>query len=53
MSGYTRWQDIRSEHVARAGGEEAVRAGKEELLAEMTGQHGVDGREPLPPHSPG
>ncbi|MGW1839861.1 helix-turn-helix domain-containing protein [Streptomyces sp. NPDC002067] len=38
MSGYTRWQDIRAEHVARAGGEEAVRAGKEELLAEMTGR---------------
>ncbi|MEU5714242.1 helix-turn-helix domain-containing protein [Streptomyces sp. NBC_01102] len=38
MSGYTRWQDIRAEHVARAGGEEAVRAGKEELLAEVTGR---------------
>jgi len=38
VSGYTRWQDIRAEHVARAGGEEAVRAGKEELLAEMTGR---------------
>ncbi|MEU1277640.1 helix-turn-helix transcriptional regulator [Streptomyces sp. NPDC005805] len=38
MSGYTRWQDIRAEHVARAGGEEAVQAGKEELLAEMTGR---------------
>ncbi|MFE4370092.1 helix-turn-helix domain-containing protein [Streptomyces sp. NPDC056835] len=38
MNGYTRWQDIRAEHVARAGGEEAVRAGKEELLAEMTGR---------------
>ena len=38
MSGYTRWQDIRAEHVARAGGEEAVQAGKEELLAEVTGR---------------
>jgi len=38
VRGYTRWQDIRAEHVARAGGEEAVRAGKEELLAEMTGR---------------
>ncbi|GAA2946168.1 MULTISPECIES: helix-turn-helix transcriptional regulator [Streptomycetaceae] len=38
MSGYTRWHDIRAEHVARAGGEEAVRAGKEELLAEVTGR---------------
>ncbi|AXG79631.1 helix-turn-helix domain-containing protein [Streptomyces paludis] len=38
MSGYTRWQDIRAEHVARAGGEEAVQAGKEQLLAETTGR---------------
>ncbi|MEU6110430.1 hypothetical protein ABZ853_18755 [Streptomyces albidoflavus] len=34
MTSYTRWQDIRAGHVARAGGEEAVQAGKEELLAE-------------------
>ncbi|MFD8122186.1 hypothetical protein ACFV3T_13990 [Streptomyces albidoflavus] len=34
MTSYTRWQDIRAGHVARAGGEEAVRAGKDELLAE-------------------
>lgn len=33
MSGYTRWQDIRAEHVERAGGEEAVRAGKDEMQA--------------------
>ena len=38
MTSYTRWQDIRPEHVARAGGEEAVRAGKEELLAQVTGR---------------
>lgn len=38
MSGYTRWQDIRAENVARAGGEKAVHAGKEELLAEVTGR---------------
>ncbi|WP_069170697.1 helix-turn-helix domain-containing protein [Streptomyces griseus] len=38
MSGYTRWLDIRAEHIARVGGEEAVRAGKEELLAEVTGR---------------
>jgi DNA-binding transcriptional regulator YiaG len=38
MSGYVRWRDIRSDHVARAGGEEAVREGKEELLAEVTGR---------------
>jgi transcriptional regulator with XRE-family HTH domain len=27
------WADIRAEHVARAGGEAAVEAGKQELLA--------------------
>ncbi|MET7803734.1 helix-turn-helix domain-containing protein [Micromonospora chersina] len=37
MSGYSRWQDIRAEHVARAGGEEVVEAGKQELLAEVIG----------------
>ncbi|MEH0841882.1 helix-turn-helix transcriptional regulator [Micromonospora sp. CPCC 205711] len=37
MSDYSRWQDIRAEHVARAGGEGAVEAGKQELLAEVLG----------------
>ncbi|MGW9192825.1 helix-turn-helix domain-containing protein [Micromonospora chersina] len=37
MSDYSRWQDIRAEHVARAGGEEFVAAGKQELLAEVVG----------------
>ena len=37
MSGHVRWADIRAEHVARAGGEEAVEAGKRELLAAATG----------------
>ncbi|GAA0416041.1 transcriptional regulator [Acrocarpospora corrugata] len=37
MTGYARWQDIRAEHVERAGGEEAVRVGKNELLAEVQG----------------
>lgn len=37
MSGYSRWKDIRAEHVARAGGEEAVEAGKQELLAKVIG----------------
>jgi DNA-binding XRE family transcriptional regulator len=37
MSSYSRWNDIRAEHVARAGGEEAVKAGKEELLNEVVG----------------
>ncbi|GHJ56609.1 transcriptional regulator [Nonomuraea sp. TT08I-71] len=37
VSDYSRWQDIRAEHVARAGGEEVVEAGKQELLAEVIG----------------
>ncbi|BBA99824.1 hypothetical protein RVR_6618 [Actinacidiphila reveromycinica] len=37
MTEYTRWQDIRAEHVARAGGEETVTEGKRELLAEVLG----------------
>lgn len=37
MSDYSRWQDIRADHVARAGGEGAVDAGKQALLAEVIG----------------
>lgn len=37
MRGYVRWQDIRAERVERAGGEEAVAAGREELLAQVLG----------------
>lgn len=38
MNSYVNWKDIRAEHVARAGGEQAVEAGKQELLNEMLGQ---------------
>ncbi|WP_089156647.1 helix-turn-helix domain-containing protein [Micromonospora sp. NBS 11-29] len=37
MRDYSRWQDIRAEHVARAGGEEAIDGGKQQLLAEVIG----------------
>ena len=37
MSTYTRWCDIRAEHVERAGGEQAVEDGKHELLAAVVG----------------
>ena len=37
MSGHVRWRDIRAGQVARAGGDEAVQAAKDELLAEMIG----------------
>ncbi len=37
MSSYTSWKDIRAEQVRRAGGEEAVAAGKAELLAQVVG----------------
>jgi DNA-binding XRE family transcriptional regulator len=33
-----RWSDIRAHQVARAGGEDAVAAAKESLLAEVVGQ---------------
>lgn len=37
MSSYVRWTEIRAEEVALAGGEAAVEAGKQELLAEVLG----------------
>jgi DNA-binding XRE family transcriptional regulator len=37
MSGPVRWSDIRAEQVARAGGEDAVEAGKQQLLAVSVG----------------
>jgi DNA-binding XRE family transcriptional regulator len=37
MSSYVRWRDIREQAVARAGGEESVAAGKQQLLAEVQG----------------
>lgn len=37
MGSYTRWKDIRAEHVERAGGEAVVAAGKAELLAQVIG----------------
>lgn len=44
MTGYAKWSDVRAEHVARAGGEEAVAAGKEELLAEVVGRRLAEAR---------
>jgi DNA-binding XRE family transcriptional regulator len=38
MTEHTRWRDVRAEYVERAGGEEAVAAGKQELLASVLGQ---------------
>jgi DNA-binding XRE family transcriptional regulator len=37
MTSYARWGDIRADHVERAGGEQAVQAGKQELLATVVG----------------
>ncbi|GAA2208443.1 helix-turn-helix domain-containing protein [Nonomuraea monospora] len=36
--GYVRWKDIRAKHVERAGGEEAIEAGKQEFLAKARGR---------------
>ena len=37
MSSHVAWNQIRTEHVARAGGEEAVETGKRAMLAEVLG----------------
>jgi hypothetical protein len=37
MSSHVAWNDIRAEHVTRAGGEDAVEAGKRGMLAEVLG----------------
>ena len=37
MSSYERWSDIRADLVDEVGGEEAVEAGKQELLATVIG----------------
>jgi len=37
MTNHVPWNDIRTEHVERAGGEATVEAGKRELLAEVIG----------------
>jgi ribosome-binding protein aMBF1 (putative translation factor) len=44
MSSYVRWKDIRAERVERAGGEDAVRVGKEELLATVVGHRLAEAR---------
>ena len=37
MSSHVAWSDMRAEHIARAGGEDAIAAGKREMLAEVLG----------------
>jgi DNA-binding XRE family transcriptional regulator len=37
MTSYVRWKDIRAGHVERAGGEQAVEAGKQAFLAQVQG----------------
>ncbi len=37
MSNHVKWQDIRAQHVARAGGEAAVEEGRREMLAQVVG----------------
>jgi DNA-binding XRE family transcriptional regulator len=38
VTSYVRWSDVRAEQVERAGGEAAVEAGKQELLALVVGR---------------
>ncbi|WP_219413450.1 helix-turn-helix domain-containing protein [Pseudonocardia nigra] len=42
MNNFVSWNDIRTEHVERAGGEAAVEAGKRELIAEVIGHRLAD-----------
>ena len=42
MPSYVRWKDIRAKHVERAGGEEIVEIGKQELLATARGHRLAD-----------
>jgi DNA-binding XRE family transcriptional regulator len=37
MTSHVAWNDIRADHVARAGGQSAVEAGKRQMLAEVIG----------------
>ncbi len=37
MNSFVPWNEIRAEHVERAGGENAVEAGKREMLTEVIG----------------
>jgi DNA-binding XRE family transcriptional regulator len=37
MGSYTRWKDVRADYVQRAGGEDALQVGKQELLASVIG----------------
>jgi DNA-binding XRE family transcriptional regulator len=37
MSGHVRWADVRAELVEQAGGEDAVEASRQELLAQVVG----------------
>ena len=37
MNSFVAWNEIRTEHVERAGGEAAMEAGKREMLAEVIG----------------
>ncbi|HEV3356024.1 MAG TPA: hypothetical protein VG247_04470 [Pseudonocardiaceae bacterium] len=47
MTSYQRWKDIRAAHVERAGGEEAVEIGKQELLAMCLDPATDEQQEPL------
>ena len=37
MSSHAKWSEIRAAHVERAGGEAAVAAGRQELMAQVIG----------------
>ncbi|BCL13713.1 hypothetical protein GCM10017556_14520 [Micromonospora sagamiensis] len=52
MSSYVRWRDVRRAHIERAGGEQAVEAGKQELLATVVGHCLAEVRTASPTSGP-
>jgi DNA-binding XRE family transcriptional regulator len=46
VKGHTRWADVRARYVEEAGGEEAIEAGKRELLATILGHRLAEVRRP-------
>ena len=51
MTSYMRWSDIRETHIERAGGEQAVKTGKQELLATIVGHRLAEVRRTPGPDS--
>ena len=51
VNGYPRWSEIRGELVERAGGEDVVAAGRQELMAQVIGRRLAELRRPRGPEN--